>query len=175
MAGPNDLILAKENGTFGVWVQIQDGTEFIGDFPTLLEAIENFQESSHLWNHYVPPLDKVRFVDKRETPTSVADAATQDETRRVKAGPRLTKESLGTASNIIEKALRGALDKHGPLAFSSRHEILGNITEEYHELLNAIHKNEPWEKIENELADIALTCAAAIASGHVNNRVKEGL
>lgn len=63
MAGPNDLIRKNVDGTFDVYVQIQDGTEYDGNYPDFGEALDAFKSSSHILNHYVPPLEKVTFYD----------------------------------------------------------------------------------------------------------------
>lgn len=67
------------------------------------------------------------------------------------------------AQDYIKEKLRQAILKHGPGSFYSTHEILGQITEEYHELIDAIRDNNKQETID-ELADIAVICLHGIAS-----------
>ena len=70
MAGPNDLIRKNVDGKFDVYVQIQDGTEYDGNYPDFGEALDAFKSSSHILNHYVPPLEKVTFYDAEATKES---------------------------------------------------------------------------------------------------------
>jgi hypothetical protein len=49
---------------------------------------------------------------------------------------------------------------HGTLA--SSHEILGVVSEEYHELVEAVKKNDR-EALKEELLDIAVACHFAVA------------
>lgn len=68
--------------------------------------------------------------------------------------------------------IRGQFDlkllKHGPHTCNSRHEILGVVAEEYHELVEAVHAKQPSE-IEKELIDVAVAAIWGICS------VREGL
>jgi len=82
MAGPNDLVHRQEDGTFKVYVQIQDGTEHCGTWPTLEEAVEHFREASDILNHYIPPFEKVRFHNHETgTSCSLAEAIEDHETK----------------------------------------------------------------------------------------------
>lgn len=55
----------------------------------------------------------------------------------------------------LESEMRAAEFKYG--AFSSTHEALGVITEELHELIEAIHQNDP-EAVRNEAIQLAGVC-----------------
>ncbi len=72
-------------------------------------------------------------------------------------------------SNNIERALNNisihtnyTLQEKGKGTFSSIHEILGVLEEEYSEIKEAVHKNN-YKAIELELLDLATTCQFAIA------------
>lgn len=73
-----------------------------------------------------------------------------------------------TNPQIIDamETLRTRLDYHlilkGPGAFLSRHEILGVVTEEYHETINAV-QNESLQRVKEELIDIAAACVFGCA------------
>ena len=54
------------------------------------------------------------------------------------------------------------LDQKGYGSWTSRHEVLGFLTEEYHEATEAVHSKSP-EEIRAELVDIAVGCIFGIA------------
>lgn len=58
--------------------------------------------------------------------------------------------------------LQKRLDAKGKGTIASRHELLGLIQEEYHELTMAVHQGEPLH-IHAELVDIAVACIFGIA------------
>lgn len=64
---------------------------------------------------------------------------------------------------VVREQMNYRLQKHGPGKYASPHESLGIIAEEYHELIQAITKND-GEEIEKELYDIAVAALFAIAS-----------
>ncbi len=69
------LIVRKVDGTFDVFVDMQDSTEKCGNYPTLEEAVEHFKEAAKVLNHYVPPMEDVTFGDAETNMSwSVADA-----------------------------------------------------------------------------------------------------
>lgn len=85
--------------------------------------------------------------------------------------------SLGNRKKIDERLVNGTMDQlqrriseklkqRGDHSFASRHEILGLITEEYHELVDAIKLDTTAYRrfIRNELFDIAITCVWGILS-----------
>lgn len=78
--------------------------------------------------------------------------------------PRLTTTNINEAHLRIETARNARLQQKGLGVFVSRHEALGVITEEYKELIDAIHKKLHHNEIRNELIDIAVACEIAIAS-----------
>jgi hypothetical protein len=60
------------------------------------------------------------------------------------------------------------LKEKGKGTFASRHEVLGSVTEEYHELIEAIHaaNAEGLGPVEHELLDLAVACLFGIACIH---------
>ena len=56
------------------------------------------------------------------------------------------------------------LEKHGPGIFAGKHEILGSITEEYYELIDAVRDDKHPEHFIDECMDIAVACIIGIAS-----------
>lgn len=55
------------------------------------------------------------------------------------------------------------IEEKGRDAFISSHEMLGVISEEYHELIDAVRQNDPVD-VASELADIAVACIFSFAS-----------
>jgi len=56
------------------------------------------------------------------------------------------------------------LQRKGRHTFASKHEALGLIEEERHELVCAIHENKPLaHDVRKELLDIAVVCIFAVA------------
>jgi NTP pyrophosphatase (non-canonical NTP hydrolase) len=68
---------------------------------------------------------------------------------------------MKTVDDVIGM-LRYKLNEKGYGTFSSRHEILGVVTEEYHEFVEAVHKKDHVE-MKNELIDIAVGCIFSAA------------
>lgn len=64
----------------------------------------------------------------------------------------------------VETALRKRLAKHGEAPFSSRHETLGVVTEEYYELCDAIRNDKDHERFKDELMDVAIACIFGLHS-----------
>jgi NTP pyrophosphatase (non-canonical NTP hydrolase) len=55
------------------------------------------------------------------------------------------------------------IEEKGRGAFASHHEMLGAITEEYHELVEAVRLNSAVD-VAGELTDIAVACLFSIAT-----------
>lgn len=76
-------------------------------------------------------------------------------------------ETIGQAILELEEALAYRLKEKGDGAFVSIHEILGVVTEEYQELLDAVHAinshHTSLRDVHWELLDIAVACIFAIA------------
>lgn len=83
----------------------------------------------------------------------------------------LDDEDIRNALISCRVACDRAMVKHGPGAFLSRHEALGQVAEEYYELLLAIKSSDLGDKdryakdtVRAELVDIAVVCLWGIAS-----------
>jgi NTP pyrophosphatase (non-canonical NTP hydrolase) len=57
---------------------------------------------------------------------------------------------------VLEK-LFYRLDQKGYGTFASRHEILGVVSEEFKEFVDAVHSKD-YENMKDELIDIAVAC-----------------
>ena len=55
------------------------------------------------------------------------------------------------------------IEQHGRGAYVSHHEMLGIVTEEYKELIDAVQSNDPVD-VGNELMDVAVSAIYSIAS-----------
>ena len=71
-------------------------------------------------------------------------------------------ESLEKAAAHLIEQLQRRINQHGYGAFSSRHEVLGVLTEEYLELVEAVRQNK-LQDFEDELADLAVGALFALA------------
>ena len=76
---------------------------------------------------------------------------------------QIDQEEIDNALNEIGISTELRLDQKGYGTFASKHEILGSITEEYHELIEAIHKHNNKEQVKNELLDLATACHFSIS------------
>jgi NTP pyrophosphatase (non-canonical NTP hydrolase) len=74
----------------------------------------------------------------------------------------VTPESIEEAKKLVNVFTDTQLRLKGWGTFASRHEVLGSITEEYFELIDAIHHNDVYA-CEKELADIAVAAIFGIA------------
>jgi len=63
-----------------------------------------------------------------------------------------------SATSHVMSELAHQLDIKGRGTLASKHEIYGIIAEEILELLCAIQANEPLEKVQKELQQIAVAC-----------------
>lgn len=75
----------------------------------------------------------------------------------------VTIESEVEAFKAFEKAINEAKGEKGVHTFASKHEILGVLEEEYHELCKAIQDNDITE-FEEELMDIMVASFWGICS-----------
>lgn len=76
-------------------------------------------------------------------------------------------ESIEQAIGEFREMLNFRLKEKGGGAYASRHEVLGQITEEYAELIEAVH-SKSLDEVKKELFDIAVACifgAACIDAG----------
>lgn len=74
----------------------------------------------------------------------------------------ITDENIKFTISIFKNALGIRLNEKGFGSFTSSHEILGVVTEEYWELIGAIKSNNQ-NSILHELMDIAVGCIFAYA------------
>lgn len=86
--------------------------------------------------------------------------------------PHITQELVEEALKEIQENVRAALKKHGTATHPTIHSILGDFTEEYHELITAIQSNDPI-KIKAEILDLG--CASVwglISLKAINHELK---
>ncbi len=86
-----------------------------------------------------------------------------------KTRPQLTSEEIDRAIEHFTDELYRRLEQKGYGSFSSKHEVLGVVTEEYHEVVEATHSAGPKELC-GELLDVAVAAVfgwACVDSGKV--------
>ena len=76
---------------------------------------------------------------------------------------KIDEETLENVNRQINSHTDLVLNKKGYNSFSSIHEILGVLAEEYREVEESIHLNNQ-DLLKLELLDVATTCIFAIAS-----------
>ena len=77
--------------------------------------------------------------------------------------PKISDKQIRQEMINLNTALLIRLAEKGKGSFASSHEILGIITEEYQELIEAIHSNSGSINVVKELEDIAVACVFACA------------
>ena len=75
--------------------------------------------------------------------------------------PKANDQDLNQAMMCVKSELIRRLNEKGYGIWLWDHETLGIITEEYHELIEAIHKRDG---VRNELLDLAVACIFGIVS-----------
>lgn len=75
---------------------------------------------------------------------------------------KLNTFQIANAIDLTVAKLNFRLQQKGYGTFTSSHEILGVITEEYYELIEAV-KSNTLNEVKEELKDIAVGCIFAIA------------
>ena len=75
---------------------------------------------------------------------------------------KITQEQVDEAMEKLKAKLQFRLEEKGYGTFASKHEILGIINEEHHELIEAV-KSEPIENVREELLDIAVGAVFGVA------------
>ena len=75
---------------------------------------------------------------------------------------QLTKKQITDAMEIISEKLQYRLIQKGFGTFASRHEVLGVVTEEYKEFIDAVHSKNYNEMCE-EIIDLAVACIFGFA------------
>jgi len=74
-----------------------------------------------------------------------------------------TEEDIEKSIDWLRDEFHRRIREKGPGIFKSRHEILGVVTEEYQELMEAVH-SEDIHKVRNELLDIAVAALFGVTS-----------
>lgn len=72
---------------------------------------------------------------------------------------REVKDALVKVSEMVEFRMA----QKGRGSYVSRHEALGIVAEEYHELIHAV-QSEPLDRVEAELLDIAVAAVFGLVS-----------
>ncbi len=75
---------------------------------------------------------------------------------------QITKDEIDDAVAQVKAKLLWRLNEKGYGCWLSRHEILGVVAEEQHELVMAVHKCG-ISLVRDELMDIAVACVFAVA------------
>ncbi len=76
--------------------------------------------------------------------------------------PTVNIDATSGAIDFIVSELERRLEQKGRGAFASRHELLGIVSEEYKEVVDAVHAGD-LVLLRMELADLAVACAFGIA------------
>jgi len=79
---------------------------------------------------------------------------------------------IDEALKILKDQILRRMRQHGSESFSSKHEVLGIITEEYWELIEAV-KSDDEDRFLEELEDIAVPCVFWIASKNQNGESRK--
>ena len=98
--------------------------------------------------------------------TPGAGGAAAGEGRPMKRKP-VSSDLIWAAASDVKEHMEKVIMAKGDGAFSSPHEILGAITEEYHELVRAVRHDKPGnpasEEIQHELKDLAVLAIFGLA------------
>lgn len=76
---------------------------------------------------------------------------------------RVADETRSLAVQLLLANLQNRLNQHGDRSFAGKHEGLGTIAEEYHELVEAVRAHDPSHTV-NEAIDVAVGCLWLVAS-----------
>ena len=85
--------------------------------------------------------------------------------------PPISSEAFEEAIKLIRERFAKAIQKHGPGAFLSWHEIVGKIMEEHNEFMIEVQHETP--KRSAELTDIAVAAIWGLASYIDNALLKD--
>lgn len=79
---------------------------------------------------------------------------------------KIDKKLAGGTLDQLRRRINEKVRQRGNHSFASRHEILGQITEEYEELIEAVKldKTPHMHRVRDELFDIAVACVWGILS-----------
>jgi phosphoribosyl-ATP pyrophosphohydrolase len=75
---------------------------------------------------------------------------------------QLTEKQVEDAFTTFADKFDEVLLKKGLGTFASKHEILGSVTEEYNEVVNAVH-NKDNKNLQEELLDVAVAAIFGLA------------
>ena len=75
---------------------------------------------------------------------------------------QITQTQAKDADSVVRMKLIDRLNEKGYGALVSRHEILGVLTEEYHEAVKAV-ESESIQEVRDELIDLAVGCIFGVA------------
>jgi hypothetical protein len=95
-------------------------------------------------------------------PTKLKAVEDKVETKPPKNRTPVSIDAITQASGSVLRAILHELNLKGESAFASRHEILGVVTEEYIELIDAVRASD-LDTVHRELEDIAVACIFGIA------------
>lgn len=70
---------------------------------------------------------------------------------------------IDSTITILRASIAMRLDQKGDKVFAGTHETLGILTEEFHELVEAVRSDNP-ERVVEELQDLAVGCIIGCAS-----------
>ena len=77
--------------------------------------------------------------------------------------PETTPQNVNASNKEVYQKWMERLQTKGPHIFASSHEILGVVTEEFYELIDAVKSND-IDNVEKELVDIAVARLQGLAS-----------
>ncbi len=80
---------------------------------------------------------------------------------------QITQRQAKQADSVVRMKLIDRLNEKGYGALLSRHEILGVLTEEYHEAVKAV-ESQSIQDVRDELIDLAVGCIFGIACIEAN-------
>ena len=80
----------------------------------------------------------------------------------------ISEELIDAAMTKLREGISHRLAQKGRGSFSSKHEILGIVTEEYHELVEAVHAGAMGD-VSAELGDLAVAAVFGFACMHSGN------
>ena len=87
----------------------------------------------------------------------------KEKSNKIGVTPLSNKTEIDIILDKVKLAYETAIKKHTIIKANSPHEVLGLLTEEYHEYLNEI-KNNDLDRQETELYDIIVTAIFGIYS-----------
>ena len=77
--------------------------------------------------------------------------------------PDLSSESISKAIELLKRNITIRISRHGKICHANTHESLGIVTEEFHELVDAVKKNGVASII-REMMDVSVGALIGVAS-----------